>query len=86
MYRHARDARRFAPAPDHVCNYVSGNRHTPTEGKADMHTEQDRATYYATVSRLTGHSQRYLKVRTAVRVTLSAMAVCIPFASILINK
>jgi len=51
-----------------------------------MHTDTDRATYYGTMSRITGHSVRYLKVRTAVRVTLSAMAVCIPFASILINK
>lgn len=51
-----------------------------------MHTEQDRATYYATMSRLTGRTVRYLKVRTAARVALSAIAVCVPFTSILINN
>lgn len=46
-----------------------------------MHTDADKATYYGTMSRLTGHSVRYLKVRTAVRVGLSALALILPFAS-----
>lgn len=33
-----------------------------------MHTETDRATYWHTMARLTGHSVRYLKVRAVVRL------------------
>lgn len=50
-----------------------------------MHTDTDKATYYGTMSRLTGHSVRYLKVRTAVRLTLATLALCVPFASYLAN-
>lgn len=38
-----------------------------------MHTETDKATYYSTMSRMTGHSVRYLKARTAVRVCVALM-------------
>lgn len=48
-----------------------------------MHTEQDTATYYATMSRLTGHSRRYLVVRAWVRAALVTCALVIPFASTL---
>lgn len=34
-----------------------------------MHAETDRATYFQTLSRMTGHSVRYLRVRAAVRVS-----------------
>ena len=43
-----------------------------------MHADTDRATYYGTMSRLTGHSVRYLKVRTAVRVCVAL----IPFSAL----
>lgn len=36
-----------------------------------MHTDTDKATYYSTMSRMTGHSVRYLRVRTAVRVCVA---------------
>lgn len=36
-----------------------------------MHTDTDKATYYGTMSRLTGHSMRYLRVRTAVRLCVA---------------
>lgn len=55
-------------------------------GNGIMHTDTDKATYYNTMSRLTGHSVRYLKVRTCVRLAVATMAVCIPFASILIEN
>ena len=47
-----------------------------------MHTDTDKATYYGTMSRLTGHSVRYLKVRTAVRlcVALLPMSTLFSFA------
>lgn len=32
-----------------------------------MHSEHDKATYFHTLSRMTGHSVRYLRVRAAVR-------------------
>lgn len=48
-----------------------------------MNAETDRTGYYANMSRWTGHSVRYLKVRTAVRVALSALALVIPFAGAL---
>ena len=47
-----------------------------------VHTDTDKATYYGTMSRLTGHSVRYLKVRTAVRlcVALLPMSTLFSFA------
>lgn len=35
-----------------------------------MHAETDTAMYWQTMARLTGHSVRYLRVRTLVRVAL----------------
>lgn len=61
--------------------------HIPTNTGAkerviQMHTDTDKATYYATMSRLTGHSVRYLKVRTAVRlcVALAPLSALFSFA------
>ena len=51
-----------------------------------MHAETDRATYWQTVSRLTGHSVRYLKVRACVRAMVCALPIAIPFASLLHTK
>jgi len=51
-----------------------------------MHTEQDRATYYATMSKYTGHSARYLRVRAWVRGLVVGTPLVVPFVSILINK
>lgn len=48
-----------------------------------MHADTDTATYWQTMSRMTGHSVRYLKVRALVRATLCTLAVVIPFASTL---
>lgn len=47
-----------------------------------MHTDADKDTYYGTMSRLTGHSVRYLKVRTAVRlcVALAPLSALFSFA------
>ena len=47
-----------------------------------MHTDTDKATYYGTMSRLTGHSVRYLRVRTAVRlcVALAPLSALFSFA------
>lgn len=39
------------------------------KGKA-MHIESDRALYWQTMSNLTGHSVRYLRIRSAVRRAL----------------
>lgn len=50
---------------------------TQTKGNADMNAETDRAGYYATLSKLTGHSVRYLRVRTAVRLAVAL----VPFSS-----
>lgn len=36
-----------------------------------MNAETDRTCYYATLSKLTGHSVRYLRVRTAVRLCVA---------------
>ena len=44
-----------------------------------MHAETDPTGYYATLSKLTGHSVRYLRMRTAVRLTLAGLALVIPF-------
>lgn len=44
-----------------------GMPHNTRESEFDMHAETDRATYWQTVSRLTGHSVRYLRVRATVR-------------------
>ena len=61
--------------------------HTPThtgtkERVIQMHTDTDKATYYGTMSRLTGHGVRYLKVRTAVLlcVALLPMSTLFSFA------
>jgi len=48
-----------------------------------MHADTDTATYYATMTRLTGHSRRYLVVRAWVRAALCTCAVVVPFASAL---
>ena len=48
-----------------------------------MHSETDTATYWQTMSRMTGHTVRYLKVRALVRGALVACALVIPFASVL---
>lgn len=46
--------------------------HTGTKERViQMHTDTDKATYYSTMSRLTGHGVRYLKARTAVRVCVA---------------
>ena len=53
--------------------------HTGTkEGVIQMHTDTDKATYYGTMSRLTGHSVRYLKARTAVRLCVTL----VPFSAL----
>lgn len=36
-----------------------------------MHTEIDQLTKWQTLSKITGHSVRYLRIRAAVRVTLA---------------
>lgn len=46
-----------------------------------MHAETDRATYYATMTRLTGRSRRYLIVRSWVRAAFVTGALLIPFAT-----
>lgn len=43
------------------------------KGKA-MHIESDRALYWQTMSNLTGHSVRYLRIRSAVRRALAVLA------------
>lgn len=57
--------------------HVPITQHTNGMG-IDMHTEQDRATYWQTLSRLTGHTVRYLKLRAWVRATV----VAVPLASL----
>lgn len=46
-----------------------------------MHAETDATGYYATLSKLTGHSVRYLRIRACVRAALCTLALVIPFAS-----
>lgn len=62
------------------CRYYQMERRT--KGR-EMHAETDKATYYSTMSRMTGHSVRHLRVRTGVRVALAALALVVPFASAL---
>lgn len=50
-----------------------------------MHIEADRATYYATMTRLTGHSRRYLVVRAWVRALLP-LSVLVSAFSIALSK
>ncbi|AXH50170.1 hypothetical protein SEA_MUSETTA_10 [Microbacterium phage Musetta] len=45
-----------------------------------MNAESDRTGYYATLSKLTGHSVRYLRVRTAVRLALATLAMVLPLS------
>lgn len=45
-----------------------------------MHAETDQAGYYATLSKLTGHSVRYLRVRACVRAALVVACTVLPFA------
>ena len=51
-----------------------------------MHAETDRATYWQTLARLTGHSERYLKVRAAARAAVAILPILIPFSAILATK
>lgn len=39
-----------------------------------MHIESDRALYWQTMSNLTGHTVRYLRIRSAVRRALAVLA------------
>lgn len=45
-----------------------------------MHAETDATGYYATLSRLTGHSVRYLRVRACVRAALCTLAIVLPLS------
>jgi hypothetical protein len=45
-----------------------------------MHTDTDRATYYATMTRLTGHSRRYLVVRAWVRAIVAVVPITAAYA------
>lgn len=66
-----------------VCEAIHIQTRTGTKDRViQMHTDTDRATYYGTMSRLTGHSVRYLKVRTAARlcVTLAPLSALFSFA------
>lgn len=45
-----------------------------------MHTHNDKATYYSTMSRLTGHSTRYLIVRAWVRAAVAVVPLSALFA------
>lgn len=38
-----------------------------------MHAETDTATYWQTMARLTGHSVRYLRIRSCVRAAVVAI-------------
>ncbi|QCS26949.1 hypothetical protein SEA_HORTUS1_7 [Microbacterium phage Hortus1] len=51
-----------------------------------MHTENDRATYYATMRKYTGHSRRYLVVRAWVRAAVATLPIAVPFAHYLITS
>ena len=51
-----------------------------------MHTEHDTHTYWVTMSRVTGHSVAYLRMRAVVRATLVTCALVVPFVSVLTNK
>lgn len=48
-----------------------------------MHADTDMATYWQTMSRMTGHTVRYLKLRALVRGALVVCALVIPFTSVL---
>lgn len=48
-----------------------------------MHAETDLTGYYATLSKMTGHSVHYLRIRTGVRLALATLALALPFASAL---
>ena len=48
--------------------YINANRHTMNAKGNVMHTDTDRATYWQTLSNITGRSVRYLKVRAVVRM------------------
>lgn len=48
-----------------------------------MHAETDDATMYATLSAYTGHSVRYLRIRTAVRAVVATVPLLAAFASAL---
>lgn len=45
-----------------------------------MHTDTDQATYYATMTMLTGHSRRYLVVRRWVRTAVATVPILSAFA------
>lgn len=51
-----------------------------------MHTEQDKATYWQTMARLTGHTVRYLKVRAWVRAMVAVVPITAAFVSALLSK
>lgn len=45
-----------------------------------MHTDTDQATYYATMTRLTGHSRRYLVARAWVRAAVAIVPISAAYA------
>lgn len=51
-----------------------------------MHAETDKATYYATMQKYTGHSVRYLRVRAWVRAAVVAVPLLAPFTAYLLTK
>lgn len=48
-----------------------------------MHTDTDQATYWQTMSRITGHTVRYLKVRAWVRALVAVVPITAAFLSAL---
>ncbi|QWS69375.1 hypothetical protein SEA_NECROPHOXINUS_125 [Microbacterium phage Necrophoxinus] len=45
-----------------------------------MHAESDSTGYYAALSRLTGHSVRYLRIRAAVRAVVAIVPISAAYA------
>lgn len=84
--RHARDAHPIRHASIHVVIYPCTNRMTHIgKGKA-MHAETDQATYYVTMARITGHSRRYLVVRTWVRAAVATVPLLSAAVAYLLTK